>query len=216
MRPEQGEQLARATSRCASPTSPTGGSPTSAAKASTPATSPRPSSTSATTSRCSAASPTRWSTSGCRSTSCPSLDIFNDAYPGRLPGLLGVQDLARRRRGAPVLDRPFSEPLAFSLRALRATSTRAGSTSTSSTTTRASATACSRSSSFLPVVDDPAPPDLEGPELEMSHAPSARKRRSGRALVPVHRDAGAGRSPDASHGRGVARTRSTTSTPTSA
>ncbi len=54
---------------------------------STSATWPRRWSTWATTSRCSRASPTPSSTSGSRSHKLPSLDIYNDHFPMRMPGV---------------------------------------------------------------------------------------------------------------------------------
>ena len=58
-------------------------------------------------------------------TKLPSLDIFNDHYPGRFPALLGDQALGRTwSRSLQFSTGTFSEPLAFSLRAWRS-STRA-------------------------------------------------------------------------------------------
>ena len=90
---------------CASRCSPTGASPTSAARASTSATSPRRWSTSATTSRCSAASPTPSSTRGCRWSSCPaSTSTTTTSRCGCRA--CGSSSAGRLRRGGGVLDRP--------------------------------------------------------------------------------------------------------------
>jgi glycosyltransferase involved in cell wall biosynthesis len=50
----------------------------------------------------------------------PSLEIFNDHYPGRLPGFWEIKDLADVAELASFTTGNFSEPLAFSIRAYRA------------------------------------------------------------------------------------------------
>lgn len=55
----------------------------------------------------------------------PSLDIFNDMYPGRLPGYWELKSWPDVVETARFLTGQFSEPLAFSKRAYRALKTRA-------------------------------------------------------------------------------------------
>jgi glycosyltransferase involved in cell wall biosynthesis len=50
----------------------------------------------------------------------PSLDIFNDAHPGRLPGFWEIKTLPDAAEVASFATGAFSEPLAFSLRAWQA------------------------------------------------------------------------------------------------
>ncbi len=71
--------------RSRSRTSPTAASPTSAARACTPATSPRPSPISATPSRCSAASRTRSSTTASRSRNCRASTRSTTTSPAGSP-----------------------------------------------------------------------------------------------------------------------------------
>ena len=71
-------------------------------------------------SRCSAASRTRCSTSASRSTKLPSLDLFNDHYPGRFPAYWEFKRREDFLEIAQFCTGTFSEPLAFSYRALRA------------------------------------------------------------------------------------------------
>ena len=56
----------------------------------------------------------------------PSLDIFNDMYPGRLPGYWELKSWPDVVETARFLTGQFSEPLAFSKRAYRELKTRAG------------------------------------------------------------------------------------------
>lgn len=56
----------------------------------------------------------------------PSLDIFNDHYPGRLPAYWELKSWPDVLETARYLTGQFSEPLAFSKRALRAVAPRAG------------------------------------------------------------------------------------------
>ncbi len=56
----------------------------------------------------------------------PSLDIFNDHYPGRLPAYWELKSWPDVLETARFLTGQFSEPLAFSKRALRAIAPRAG------------------------------------------------------------------------------------------
>ena len=84
----------------------------------------------------------------------PSLDIFNDHYPGRLPGVLGAQDA--RTTCVEVLQftaRARSrEPLAFSVRAYHDAEAADRASSISCTTTSASATASSQIEKMIPTI----------------------------------------------------------------
>lgn len=56
----------------------------------------------------------------------PSLDIFNDAHPGRFPGFWEVKSWADAAEVGSFMTGAFSEPLAFSIRAWHALRTRTG------------------------------------------------------------------------------------------
>jgi len=56
----------------------------------------------------------------------PSLDIFNDAFPGRTPGFWEVQTWADTAEVCSFMTGTFSEPMAFSLRAWQYLRTQAG------------------------------------------------------------------------------------------
>ena len=56
----------------------------------------------------------------------PSLDLFNDHYPGRFPGFWEIKTLGDVVETAQFATGVFSEPLAFSVRAYQALSPRAG------------------------------------------------------------------------------------------
>ncbi len=69
------------------------------------------------TSRSSAASRTRSSTSGSRWSSCPSLDIYNDHFPMRQPGIWELKNWKDMLEVTAFTAGTFPEPLAFSMRA---------------------------------------------------------------------------------------------------
>jgi glycosyltransferase involved in cell wall biosynthesis len=106
----------------------------------------------------------------------PSLDIFNDAYPGRLPAYWefrtwhDVVEVLQFTTGS------FSEPLAFSLRALRALEQRLGDFDLVHDN-QSLGYGMLRIEQLLPTVVTLHHPISKDRELEMSHAPSARKRR---------------------------------------
>jgi hypothetical protein len=75
----------------------------------------------------------------------PSLDLWNDHFPGRFPGYWELKSKADWAEAFSHLRGTFGEPLAFSMRALEALNR--GATSTWCTTTSASATASSASRS---------------------------------------------------------------------
>ncbi len=56
----------------------------------------------------------------------PSLEIFNDHFPGRIPGFWEIKDFPDFIEICSYLTGNFSEPLSFSLRAFRALKERAG------------------------------------------------------------------------------------------
>ncbi len=56
----------------------------------------------------------------------PSLDIYNSAYPGRMPGFWEIKSWADMAELGSYFTGNFGEPLSFSLRALKALSQRAG------------------------------------------------------------------------------------------
>ncbi len=56
----------------------------------------------------------------------PSLDIFNDAYPGRMPGFWEVKSWADAAEVGSFMTGAFSEPLAFSIRAWQMLRSRLG------------------------------------------------------------------------------------------
>ena len=56
----------------------------------------------------------------------PSLDIFNDAYPGRMPGFWEIKSWADAAEVGSFMTGAFSEPLAFSIRAWQVLRSRIG------------------------------------------------------------------------------------------
>lgn len=56
----------------------------------------------------------------------PSLDIFNDAYPGRMPGFWEIKSWADAAEVGSFMTGAFSEPLAFSIRAWQMLRSRVG------------------------------------------------------------------------------------------
>ena len=56
----------------------------------------------------------------------PSLDIFNDAHPGRMPGFWEIKSWADAAEVGSFMTGTFSEPLAFSIRAWQTLRTREG------------------------------------------------------------------------------------------
>ena len=151
-------------------------------------------STSAITSRSSAASPTRCSTTACRSSSFRASTSSTTTYPGRFPRLLGVQALARPGRDRPVLDRPVQraagvQPAGMALPRARASRLRPRPRQPVPRLRHLG------DRPAPPGARDAAPPDHDGPDLEVAHAPNRRKRRSVSRWYGVREDAGAGRAP---------------------
>ena len=217
MRPEQGGARGQArTSRCASPISPTGASPTSAARASTPATSPRPSLDLGHHVEVFSGQPYPIvDERSRRSTSCPASTSSTTPTPAGFPAYWefkswhDVVEVLQFSTGS------FSEPLAFSLRALqgaraaaRRLRPRARQPEPRLRHAAHRAAAAHRRHA--------APPDLEGPgagDVARAERPQAAP---GGALVPVHPDAGARWPARCLASWSSARTRSATSTSTSA
>ena len=148
-------------------------------------------------------------------TKLPSLDIFNDHYPGRFPAYWEIKHCA-----GPASRSPSSRP--------------ARSASRSRSASAPGATSKRRARRVRPRPRQPVP-RLRHPrhrasscrpssrcttrspriaQLEMEHAPNRRKRRSRRPLVLVREDAGPGRPAACRASSSSARTRSRTSTPT--
>ena len=74
-------------------------------------------------------------------TKLPSLDTFNEYFPGRLPGFWEIKTRADLLEYGQFITGTFPEPLAFSSRAARELRPSAPASSTSCTTTSVSATA---------------------------------------------------------------------------
>ncbi len=146
-------------------------------------------------------------------TKLPSLDIFNDHYPGRFPA-------SGRSRPADLLEfaqfstGTFPEPLAFSARATASAASRAPASSTSSTTTSASATGSCSIEQMIPTIVTLHHPITKDRELEMEPRAELAQALVGRPLVLVRQDAGPRRLARCRASSSSARTRSTTSTPT--
>ena len=124
----------------------------------------------------------------------PSLDIYNDYFPMRMPGVWELKTLGDWVEVSVVLGRHL--PRAAGLqRAGRPAPAHAGSTSsTSSRTTSAWATACWPSSGWAcPVLATIHHPITVDRRLEMEHAETAWQRFSKAPLVRLHQDADPGR-----------------------
>ena len=109
-------------------------------------------------------------------TKLPSLDVFNDHYPGRFPAYWEIKTREDLLELAQFSTGTFPEPLAFSYRALRAPAGRGPASSTSSTTTSASATGSSQLEKHIPTIVTLHHPITKDRQLEMDHAPNRRKR----------------------------------------
>ena len=133
-------------------------------------------------------------------TKLPSLDVFNDHYPGRFPAYWEIKTREDLLELAQFSTGTFPEPLAFSFRALRA-----------------AAAACGRvrprPRQPVPRLRDPqaraadpddrhaAPPDHQGPPAGDGPRAEPPQADLGRALVLVRQDAGPRRLPAAAHRR---------------
>jgi glycosyltransferase involved in cell wall biosynthesis len=107
----------------------------------------------------------------------PSLDIFNDQYPGRLPGYWEIKTWPDFVETARFLGGQFSEPLAFSKRAYRELRIRVNDFD------RVHDNQCLgwdilKIEKIIPTIVTLHHPITKDRELEMSHAPNWWKRRS--------------------------------------
>lgn len=107
----------------------------------------------------------------------PSLDIFNDMYPGRLPGYWEMKTWPDVVETARFLTGQFSEPLAFSKRALRALKPRVGDFDLVHDN-QCLGWDILKIEKLFPTIVTLHHPITKDRELEMSHAPNWWKRRS--------------------------------------
>jgi glycosyltransferase involved in cell wall biosynthesis len=108
-------------------------------------------------------------------TKLPSLDIFNDHYPGRLPAYWELKHREDVLELAQFLTGTFPEPLAFSARAHRALAPRAAEFDIVHDN-QCLGYGILRIERLIPTVVTLHHPITKDRELEMSHAPSALKR----------------------------------------
>jgi glycosyltransferase involved in cell wall biosynthesis len=105
----------------------------------------------------------------------PSLDIFNDQYPGRFPAYWEFKSLADVVEVGQFSLGTFSEPLAFSLRVRKVLKTRAHDFDLVHDN-QCLGYGILDIERFLPVITTLHHPITKDRELEMSHAPSWRKK----------------------------------------
>ena len=105
-----------------------------------------------------------------------SLDIFNDLYPGRFPAYWELKSWADLVEVAQFSKGAFSEPLAFSVRALRELQRRQGEFDLVHDN-QSLGYGLLRIEQLLPTIVTLHHPISKDRELEMAHAPSAKKRR---------------------------------------
>lgn len=107
----------------------------------------------------------------------PSLDLFNDLYPGRLPGYWEIKSWEDFVETAYFVRGQFSEPLAFSKRAYRQLKTRVNDFDLVHDN-QCLGWDILKIEKIIPTVVTLHHPITKDRELEMSHAPTARKRRA--------------------------------------
>jgi glycosyltransferase involved in cell wall biosynthesis len=107
----------------------------------------------------------------------PSLDIFNDQYPGRLPGYWEIKTWPDFVETARFLGGQFSEPLAFSKRAYRELRTRVNDFDLVHDN-QCLGWDILKIEKIIPTIVTLHHPITKDRELEMSHAPNWWKRRS--------------------------------------
>jgi glycosyltransferase involved in cell wall biosynthesis len=107
----------------------------------------------------------------------PSLDIFNDQYPGRLPAYWEMKTWPDVVETARYLTGQFSEPLAFSKRALRTLKTRTNDFDIVHDN-QCLGWDILKIEKLIPTIVTLHHPITKDRELEMSHAPNWWKRRS--------------------------------------
>jgi glycosyltransferase involved in cell wall biosynthesis len=107
----------------------------------------------------------------------PSLDLFNDLYPGRFPAYWEIRSWADVVEVGQFSLGAFSEPLAFSVRALKALKPRVREFDLVHDN-QCLGYAMLQIDKMMPLITTLHHPITKDRELEMSHAPNARKRRS--------------------------------------
>jgi glycosyltransferase involved in cell wall biosynthesis len=107
----------------------------------------------------------------------PSLDIFNDTYPGRVPAYWEVKTWPDVVETARFMTGQFSEPLAFSKRALRTLTPRVNDFDLVHDN-QCLGWDILKIEKLIPTIVTLHHPITKDRELEMSHAPSRWKRRS--------------------------------------
>jgi glycosyltransferase involved in cell wall biosynthesis len=107
----------------------------------------------------------------------PSLDIFNDAYPGRMPAYWEIKTWPDFVETARYMTGQFSEPLAFSKRALRTLTPRINDFDLVHDN-QCLGWDILKIEKIIPTIVTLHHPITKDRELEMSHAPSRWKRRS--------------------------------------
>jgi len=107
----------------------------------------------------------------------PSLDIFNDAYPGRMPAYWEIKTWPDVVETARYMTGQFSEPLAFSKRALRTLTPRVNDFDLVHDN-QCLGWDILKIEKIIPTIVTLHHPITKDRELEMSHAPSRWKRRS--------------------------------------
>jgi len=107
----------------------------------------------------------------------PSLDIFNDTYPGRVPAYWEIKTWPDVVETARFMTGQFSEPLAFSKRALRTLSPRVNDFDLVHDN-QCLGWDILKIEKLIPTIVTLHHPITKDRELEMSHAPSRWKRRS--------------------------------------
>jgi glycosyltransferase involved in cell wall biosynthesis len=108
-------------------------------------------------------------------TELPSLDTFNDHFPGRLPGFWEIKNREDLLELGQFLTGTFPEPLAFSARAARALGPRAGEFDLVHDN-QCLGYGISRIEKQIPTIVTLHHPITKDRELEMSHATTLRKR----------------------------------------
>lgn len=107
----------------------------------------------------------------------PSLDVWNDQYPGRLPGYWEIKSWPDFVETARFVKGQFSEPLAFSKRAYRELKTRVNDFDLVHDN-QCLGWDILKIEKIIPTIVTLHHPITKDRELEMSHAPTARKRRA--------------------------------------
>jgi glycosyltransferase involved in cell wall biosynthesis len=110
-------------------------------------------------------------------TKLPSLDIFNDQYPGRFPAYWEMKTREDVLEVAQYLTGQFSEPMAFSARAYKELKGRTGEFDLVHDN-QCLGTGILKIEELIPTIVTLHHPITKDRELEMSHAPNWRKRRS--------------------------------------